>query len=98
MIPADDEVRLRAALADLTSDQPPAPASRYSAIRRKAAARRRHQFITAVAVLAGAAVLAAVTVHDRLGAPGPVAPAHHGTRPSKHPLPMMSGLPMPAGT
>jgi hypothetical protein len=58
MMSADDELMLRAALDDLTSDQPPAPASRYTSIRRKAAGRRRHQRITAAAaVLAAAAVV-----------------------------------------
>src|SRR5215471_7563834 len=58
MFPADDELRLRTAFDDLTSDQPPAPPNRYEAIRRKTAARRRHQIMTKVAAGLGTAGLA----------------------------------------
>src|SRR5215470_16093964 len=94
MIPADDELLLRAALSDLTSDQPPAPASRYAAVRRKASARRRHHTIRVASISVLAAMAVAVSAAIGLGAPGappPVGPAKR--LPTK-----MNGLPMPAGT
>jgi hypothetical protein len=57
MTPADEELLLRHALADLTSDQPPASAGRYTAIRSRAADRRRHQIVTAAVAVLTAAVL-----------------------------------------
>ena len=62
---------------------------------------RRHSIrvacITVLAALA-VAVPAAITVHNWLGAPGPVPPAQRPPHPAKHLPTKMTGLPMPAGT
>jgi hypothetical protein len=64
MAQVDDERAVRALLADLTADQPPAPAGRYGAVRRRAAAHRRRQLAGAAAVVA---VLVAAAIAIPLG-------------------------------
>jgi hypothetical protein len=54
----NDDLELRTALADLTSDQPSAPPDRFTAIHRKAVSHRRHQVVAGVAAVA--AIAAAV--------------------------------------
>jgi hypothetical protein len=57
------ELEVRTALADLTSDQPQAPAGRYAAVRRRAIVRRRHQLVaTLAAVVAMAAAAGGLTL------------------------------------
>jgi hypothetical protein len=82
--------RVDRALATITSGPAPAAAilARGRRIRRRRGAARAGA-VAAVAALA-VAIPAAITAHNRLGAPGPV-PAQH--LPTK-----MTGLPMPAGT
>jgi hypothetical protein len=64
MAPATDDLDIRAALADLTEDQPPVPPGRLAAVHGKAAASRRRRIasavVAAVAVVAVAVALAAV--------------------------------------
>ena len=56
----DDEVAVRAALADLTAGQPPFPAGRFAAVKHRAAMHRRRQ-------LAGGALAVAVAVGLAVG-------------------------------
>jgi hypothetical protein len=66
MTQLNDESALRAALADLTAGQPPAPPDRYAAVRRRAVLHRRRQLAgiaAAVAVLAAAAVTIPLSLH-----------------------------------
>jgi hypothetical protein len=62
---------------------------------------RRHTIrvacITVLAALA-VAVPGAITLHDWLGAPGPVPPANRNPHPARHLPAKITGLPMPAGT
>lgn len=84
--------RVDRALATITSGPTPAAAilARGRRIRRRRAARAGA--VAAVAVLA-VAVSAGITLHDRLGAPGPT--DHRHPRPSQHLPTKMSGLPIP---
>src|SRR5215470_3726310 len=94
----DIESRLRAAMHAAVDGEDAAADTLIGQVMRR---HRRHTIrVAGIAVLAALAVAvsAAITVHDRLGAPGPVPPAHHRTRPPKHLVTMMSGLPMPPGT
>jgi hypothetical protein len=62
MAQVDDELAIRAVLADMTADQPPAPPHRYGAVRRKAVLQRRR-------TLAGAAAAVAILVFAALAIP-----------------------------
>ncbi len=57
MTPMTDDQVMRAALADLTSEQPPMPPGRFQSVRRRAARHRRHQLTSAaVSALAVAGI------------------------------------------
>src|SRR5215469_3758395 len=59
MTPVEDDVAIRTALAELTEGQPPAPFSRFEAVRQRAVRHRRRQLAVAalsVVVTAGVAV------------------------------------------
>ncbi|HSR83513.1 MAG TPA: hypothetical protein VLM11_04960 [Streptosporangiaceae bacterium] len=57
MIPVDDDLAIRAALADLTDEQPPPPHDRFKAVRRRAIRHRRRQAAGAAVIAVGAAAL-----------------------------------------
>src|SRR5215475_5554762 len=59
MTPVEDDVAIRTALAELTEGQPPAPLSRFEAVRQRAVRHRRRQLAVAalsVVVVAGVAL------------------------------------------
>ena len=58
MAPVNDDLDIRAALADLTEGQPPLPPGRLAAVRGKAAASRRSRIASAVVAAAAAAAVA----------------------------------------
>lgn len=58
MTSVDDDLDIRAALADLTEDQPPVPAGRLAAVRGKAVASRRRRISGAALAVAAVAALA----------------------------------------
>lgn len=73
-----DERVLRAVLADLTADQPPAPPNRYGAVRRRASWQRRRQLAgIAAAVALALATAIAVPLGLLHTAPRPAAPGHY---------------------
>lgn len=66
MTPASNDLDIRAALADLTDDQPPVPPGRLAAIRRKAGIRRRRQVAaTALAALGAVAIATSLAALPR---------------------------------
>jgi len=94
----DIEDRLRAAMHSAVDGKETSASELISLVKRR---HRRHTIqvacITVLAALA-VAVPAAITVHNWLGAPGPVPPAQRPPHPAKHLPTKMTGLPMPAGT
>ncbi|MGO8957860.1 MAG: hypothetical protein ACLQFR_10880 [Streptosporangiaceae bacterium] len=78
MIPVTDEQLMRAALVDLTHDQPPMPPGRFQGVRRRAIRHRRRQL--AAAVVSALAVVGIVVGAGRLPA------VLHG-RPQARPVP-----------
>jgi hypothetical protein len=79
MAQIDDELAIRGVLAEMTEDQPPAPPTRYAAIRRRAISRRRRQLAgaaAAVAILVAAAIAIPLGLL-RIGPPPPAGPTRH---------------------
>jgi hypothetical protein len=72
MAPVDDELDIRAALADLTEGQPPVPPGRLPAVRRRAASWHRRRLASAAAA-AAAVVALAVALAALPGATQPLA-------------------------
>jgi hypothetical protein len=92
------EDRLRAAMHSAVDGKEPSARELISLVKRR---HRRHTIrVACIAVLAALAVAvpAAITLHDTLGASGPVSPVQRPRHPAKHLPTKMSGLPMPAGT
>lgn len=91
------EDQLRAAMHSAVDGKEASASELISLVKRR---HRRHTIrVACVTVLAALAVAvpAAITVHDWLGAPGLLPPAHR-PHPAKHLPAKMTGLPMPAGT
>jgi hypothetical protein len=79
MAQIDDELAIRRVLAAMTQDQPPAPPSRYAAIRRRAIVHRRRQLAgaaAAVAILVAAAIAIPLGLL-RIGPPPPATQSRH---------------------
>jgi hypothetical protein len=79
MAQIDDELAIRRVLTEMTEDQPPAPPTRYAAIRRRAIVHRRRQLTgaaAAVAILVAAAIAIPLGLRH-LGPPPPATPARH---------------------
>ncbi len=79
MAQIDDELAIRKVLAEMTTDQPPAPPARYAAVRRRAIVHRRLHLAgaaAAVAILVAAAIAIPLGLM-RISPPPPVAPSRH---------------------
>jgi hypothetical protein len=90
MAQIDDERAIRSVLAEMTEDQPPAPPTRYAAVRRRAIVHRRRQLAgaaAAVAILVAAAISIPLGLL-RIGPPPPATPNRHYhvtvQRPGRH--------------
>ncbi len=79
MAQIDDELAIRGVLTEMTEGQPPAPPTRYAAIRRRAIVHRRRQLAGAGAalVIVVAAAIAIPLGLRHIGPPPPVAPSRH---------------------
>jgi hypothetical protein len=76
MAPVNDDLDIRAALADLTEDQPPFPPGRLSAVRRRARQHRRRVAATTVAAVAAVAVAVSLATLPRAAGPQQLTARH----------------------
>jgi len=94
----DIEDRLRSAMHAAVDGKEASARELISLVKRR---HRGHTIrVACIAVLAALAVAVpgAITLHNWLGAPGPVPPVHRPPHPVKHLPTKMTGLPLPAGT